>query len=99
MKNIFKNVEKIIIVDNSLNSSFKLVYFVINDDYNVIVGLGGGKILDVSKYAAFISKKEFISISTAMAHDGIASAIAVLTCENSIKSLGFESRKEEFVME
>jgi len=43
---------------------------------------------DVSKYAAFISKKEFISIPTAIAHDGIASPIAVLKCDNSIKSLG-----------
>ena len=65
----------------------------------MIVRLGGGKVLDISKYAVFISKKEFISITTAIAHDGIASPIAVLTCENSIKSLGFESQKEEFVME
>lgn len=88
LKNIFKKVEKKIINDNSLNSSFDLALFVINNDYNVIVGLGGGKVLDVSKYAAFISKKEFISIPTTIAHDGIASPIAVLKCENSVKSLG-----------
>lgn len=88
LKVIFKNVEKKIINDNSLNSSFDLALFVINNDYNVIVGLGGGKVLDVSKYAAFISKKEFISIPTAIAHDGIASPIAVLKCQNSVKSLG-----------
>jgi len=88
LKDIFKKVEKKIINDNLLDSSFELALFVINNDYNVIVELGGGKVLDVSKYAAFISKKEFISIPTAIAHDGIASLIAVLKCENSVKSLG-----------
>jgi len=88
LKNIFKEVKKIIVNDNLLNSSFELARFVINNDYNVIVGLGGGKVLDVSKYAAFINKKEFISIPTAIAHDGIASPIAVLKCKNSVKSLG-----------
>ena len=88
LKNIFKKVEKKIIDNNLLNSSFDLALFVINNDYNVIIGLGGGKVLDVSKYAAFISKKEFISIPTAIAHDGIASPIAVLKCDNSVKSLG-----------
>jgi glycerol-1-phosphate dehydrogenase [NAD(P)+] len=88
LNNIFREVKKRILNDNMLNSSFNLALFVINNDYNVIIGLGGGKVLDVSKYAAFISKKEFISIPTAIAHDGIASPIAVLKCDNSVKSLG-----------
>lgn len=47
LKNVFKKVEKKIINDNSLNESFELAIFVINNDYNVIVGLGGGKVLKV----------------------------------------------------
>jgi len=88
LNNIFREVKKRIVNDNMLDSSFNLAHFVINNDCQIIIGLGGGKVLDVSKYAAFISKKEFISIPTAIAHDGIASPIAVLKCENSIKSLG-----------
>jgi len=44
LKNIFKKVEKKIIDNNLLNSSFDLALFVIN---NVIIGLGGGKVLKV----------------------------------------------------
>lgn len=36
-------------------------------DVNCIVGLGGGKVLDVCKYAAYISKTPFLSIPTTVA--------------------------------
>jgi len=42
LNNIFREVKKRIVNDNMLNSSFDLALFVINDDYNVIIGLGGG---------------------------------------------------------
>ncbi|MEM1625741.1 MAG: NAD(P)-dependent glycerol-1-phosphate dehydrogenase [Sulfolobaceae archaeon] len=49
---------------------------------NVIIGVGGGKVIDVSKYAAYKAGIEFISIPTAPSHDGITSPFA------SIKGLG-----------
>lgn len=39
-----------------------------------IVGLGGGKVLDVAKYIAFLNNLFFVSIPTSTAHDGFASA-------------------------
>jgi len=43
-----------------------------------IVGVGGGRTVDVAKMAAKVNKKPFISIPTAMSHDGISSDRAVL---------------------
>lgn len=82
-------VELIIIEDNSLDSTLQLVEKIIENDYQNIVGLGGGRVLDVSKYASYTAKKTFISIPTTIANDGIASPIAVLKMHNGkVKSLG-----------
>jgi len=48
----------------------------------VVVGVGGGRIIDVAKMAAARSRIEFISTPTTASHDGIASSLA------SVKGLG-----------
>lgn len=48
----------------------------------VIIGFGGGKVLDTTKYAAYIAKKAYFGIPTCLSHDGIASPIAVLSIED-----------------
>lgn len=45
---------------------------------NVILGVGGGKSIDVAKYSAFKSGLDFVSIPTAPSHDGITSPFASL---------------------
>jgi glycerol-1-phosphate dehydrogenase [NAD(P)+] len=39
----------------------------------VILGVGGGKVIDVAKYCAFLGNTPFISVPTAASHDGISS--------------------------
>jgi glycerol-1-phosphate dehydrogenase [NAD(P)+] len=56
----------------------------------VFIGLGGGKAIDVAKYAAKKAGRIFISFPTAPSHDGIASPFA------SIKGIG-EVRSVEAV--
>ncbi len=74
---------------NTISYAMTVAERVIATDINCIVALGGGKVLDVCKYAAYISKRPLLSIPTTMANDGIASPIAVLKRQdNKPKSLG-----------
>ena len=51
------------------------------------VGVGGGKVIDAAKIAAKRNNIPFISIPTAMSHDGIASNRAVINDTYSIPAL------------
>lgn len=44
----------------------------------IIIGFGGGKSIDLAKFASSEAKKIFISIPTAASHDGVASPFASL---------------------
>ena len=74
---------------NTITYAMEVAERVIATDIDCIIAMGGGRTLDVGKYAAFISKRPFLSIPTTMAHDGIASPIAVLKRQDGKpKSLG-----------
>ncbi len=82
-------IEKEFVVCNSISYSMKLAERIIASDIDCIVGMGGGKVLDVCKYASYISKKPMLSIPTTAANDGLVSPIAVLKQEDGRpKSLG-----------
>jgi len=67
-----------LISNNTLSYAMTFAEKIISTEVDYIVGLGGGKVLDVAKYAAYISKRPFISIPTTVASDGVASPVAVL---------------------
>ena len=46
------------------------------DDFGFVIGVGGGKPIDIAKVASVELHKEFISIPTVASHDGIASSRA-----------------------
>ena len=74
---------------NTIAYSMSIAERVIATDIKCIVGMGGGKVLDVCKYAAYISKIPFLSIPTTAANDGLVSPIAVLKRQDDKpKSLG-----------
>lgn len=74
---------------NTIAYSMDIAERVIATDVDCIVGLGGGRVLDVCKYAAYVSKTPYLSIPTTAANDGLASPIAVLKRQdNKPKSLG-----------
>ena len=82
-------IKEEIVNQNTISYAMNVAERVIATDVNCIVALGGGKVLDVCKYAAYISKRPLVSIPTTMANDGIASPIAVLKRQdNKPKSLG-----------
>lgn len=82
-------VKKETVTRNTIAYAMNVAERVIATDIDCIVGMGGGKVLDVCKYAAYISKKPLLSIPTTVANDGIASPIAVLKRQDDKpKSLG-----------
>jgi glycerol-1-phosphate dehydrogenase [NAD(P)+] len=49
-----------------------------NGFYDALVGIGGGKTLDVAKHAASLVGLPLVAVATNLAHDGIASPVASL---------------------
>ncbi|MDP4144770.1 MAG: iron-containing alcohol dehydrogenase family protein [Bacillota bacterium] len=52
--------------------------FEISNDVEALIGVGGGKVIDVVKYMSFLRKLPFISIPTSTSNDGFSSANASL---------------------
>ncbi len=52
--------------------------FSIDSKVQAVVGIGGGKVIDVAKYAAYLRKFHFISVPTSASSDGFSSASASL---------------------
>jgi len=61
-----------ITIDQASNNAVLEVQDMI-DDVSFVLGVGGGKVIDVAKLAATRSNVHFISVPTAASHDGIAS--------------------------
>jgi glycerol-1-phosphate dehydrogenase [NAD(P)+] len=56
--------------------------------HDAIVGIGGGRTLDVAKYAAGLSGLPMVAVATSLAHDGIASPVASLEHDGRKGSYG-----------
>lgn len=63
-----------------INDIIKLA-FSIDNKAKVIVGIGGGKVIDAAKYAAYLRKLPFFSVPTSSSSDGFSSASASLLVE------------------
>ncbi len=56
--------------------------------YEAVAGIGGGRTLDVTKFAAHMAGIPMVSVATSLAHDGIASPTASLEHESGKGSYG-----------
>ncbi len=69
-------------IENIIHTAFK-----IPSDTNVLLGIGGGKALDYSKYCAHVLKLPFISVPTSVSNDGFCSPNASLLVSGKRKSV------------
>lgn len=86
--NLFDKLEKLKIFQ-AINASIAYVNQLPITDFDVVIGVGAGKVIDTAKYAAHINNIPCISIPTTISNDGICSPVSVLKeKQNKFKSLG-----------
>jgi len=56
--------------------------------YDAVVGIGGGRTLDVAKYAATRAAVPMVAVATNLAHDGVCSPVASLEHQHGKGSFG-----------
>ena len=72
------HVKTALVEQNTLTQAMDLAESVINDGVTCVVAMGGGRVLDLCKYAAFTTRTPLLSIPTTASNDGIASPVAAL---------------------
>jgi glycerol-1-phosphate dehydrogenase [NAD(P)+] len=72
--------------DNDVESAARL-FAELPTDVAAIVGIGGGKALDIAKYAAFLGGIPYYAVPTSLSNDGFCSPQASLTVRGRRRSL------------
>jgi glycerol-1-phosphate dehydrogenase [NAD(P)+] len=65
-------------LDGRLDQAAESAAMVISESVSLLVGVGGGRVIDTAKLAAARTGTDFISVPTAISHDGISSPVASL---------------------
>ena len=74
----FGNAEIYAMGGASFDEAVAIAKKVCVEDIKVIIGIGGGRVLDTAKYAAHISKAVYICMPTSLSNDSLASPFSVL---------------------
>jgi glycerol-1-phosphate dehydrogenase [NAD(P)+] len=74
----FGNAEILAMKSASFDEAVDIAKKVCVEDIKVIIGIGGGRVLDTAKYAAHISKAVYICMPTSLSNDSLASPFSVL---------------------
>jgi len=78
MKKANYDVKHKIISAPTVNEVNKVTKFAHKNKCDILLGVGGGSVIDVTKLASYELSKPFVSVPTSAAHDGIASPRASL---------------------
>jgi glycerol-1-phosphate dehydrogenase [NAD(P)+] len=76
------------VADASLQSAGELQEVMRDRSFDAVVGIGGGRTLDVAKYAATRAAVPMVAVATNLAHDGICSPVASLEHPSGKGSFG-----------
>jgi len=72
----------VFVEDATLGTVDAVNHKAVEKDVDAVIGVGGGRNIDVAKLSAYKTGKLFISVPTVASHDGIASSLA------SVKGMG-----------
>jgi glycerol-1-phosphate dehydrogenase [NAD(P)+] len=76
------------VAGGTIDGAVKLADQMRGKRYDAVVGLGGGKIIDVAKYAAARVGLPIVAVATNLAHDGLCSPVSTLDNDNGRGSYG-----------
>jgi glycerol-1-phosphate dehydrogenase [NAD(P)+] len=74
--------------DSTVDTAVSLGRQLRADAYEAVAGIGGGKTIDVTKFAAHMAGVPMVAVATNLAHDGIASPVSSLEHESGKGSYG-----------
>ena len=81
----FPDSEMYLIQQASYDNAVALAKYITMNDIKTVIGFGGGTVLDLAKFAAFVSKAQLISLPTTLSNDSLASPVAVLGTEGKAR--------------
>ncbi|MCR5651651.1 MAG: iron-containing alcohol dehydrogenase family protein [Lachnospiraceae bacterium] len=81
----FPKSELYLIQKVDYDSAVQLAKYITMKDIKLVIGFGGGTVLDLAKFAAFVSKTTLISLPTTLSNDSLASPVAVLGTEGKAR--------------
>ncbi len=81
----FEKSEVYLVKNNYFEDAVELAKYACMNNINVIIGFGGGTVLDLAKYAAFVSKAMYLCLPTTLSNDSLASPVAVLGTEGKAR--------------
>src|SRR4029077_1195753 len=74
--------------DSTVDAAVSLGKQLRADAFEAVAGIGGGKTIDVTKFAAHMAGIPMVAVATNLAHDGIASPVSSLEHESGKGSYG-----------
>lgn len=77
---------QVVITEADMENLEKVKQVIIGQKGRFVLGVGGGRPIDIAKLASFETKKPFLSIPTVASHDGIVSSQASIFENNTKKS-------------
>ncbi|MBA2529278.1 MAG: iron-containing alcohol dehydrogenase family protein [Euzebyales bacterium] len=72
----------------TMDSAQELIGHLRSTFFDAVVGIGGGKTLDVAKYAASMTGLPFVAVATSLSNDGLGSPVASLESHGRKGSFG-----------
>lgn len=81
IKKDLENCEVYLVEESSFDLAVKLAKYLCVNGFDACIGFGGGKVLDVAKYAAFVAKIPYICLPSTLSNDSLASPFSVMATD------------------